>query len=409
MQRSHLRSVVGVAVHYDVGYRSESPGSSGFAHLFEHMMFQGSENVAPTEHFQLVQAAGGNSSGSTHQDFTDYYQVVPSPALERVLFLEADRMRSLRIDEHRLSTQIAVVKEEIRSVVTNVPHGGFPWTVLPSHLYRRFSNAHNGYGDFTDLDAATVADCRTFFTTYYSPNNAVLTVCGDIDFAEADRIVEQYFGDIPARATPARHPLDELPPPGERRGIHHDPHSALAATALGYRMADPATDPGDYLATMMLCQVLTGSEFARLTRGLVRDRTVAIDVSSSCGLFGPLRARCPETLLLVAVHSPDISSDMVVQRIDAELDPLARSGPHPGELARALAIMSSSVRRAADDIMERTRMLGRYELLYGKAELADDLCALLADVDNAAIGRAIESVISGHRAIVSLVPGKGER
>ncbi|MCZ1001040.1 insulinase family protein [Streptomyces mirabilis] len=211
---------VGVAVHYDVGFRSEPLGRTGFAHLFEHVMFQGSENVAPADHFRHVQASGGTANGSTHQDHTDYYQVVPAQALERVLFLEADRMRALRITPETLRTQTAVVKEEIRQSVTDKPYGGFPWTVLPAVLYRTHPNAHNGYGAFDDLDAATVAECQAFFDTYYAPGNAVVTICGDVDPGHAADLVARHFAAIPARPVPAPPALAEPVPQQARYGTH---------------------------------------------------------------------------------------------------------------------------------------------------------------------------------------------
>ncbi len=195
--------VVAVSVHYDVGFRSEPQGRTGFAHLFEHLMFQGSANVGKAEHPKHVQAAGGIFNGSTHPDHTDYYELLPSGALELALFLEADRMRSPKITQQNLENQIAVVQEEIRVNVLNRPYGGFPWISLPPVAFDTFPNAHNGYGDFTELAAASLDDAEDFFDKFYAPGNAVLTVTGDFDPAEALTFVERYFGDIPARAVPA--------------------------------------------------------------------------------------------------------------------------------------------------------------------------------------------------------------
>ena len=191
--------VVGVSVHYDVGFRSEPEGRTGFAHLFEHLMFQGSESLEKLAHFRHVQGSGGVFNGSTHQDYTDYFQVLPSAALERALFLEADRMRAPKLTEENLRNQVDVVKEEIRLNVLNRPYGGFPWILLPPVLYSTFANAHNGYGDFTDLEQATVDDCAAFFDTFYAPGNAVLTVAGDFDVEHATELVHEHFGDVPAR------------------------------------------------------------------------------------------------------------------------------------------------------------------------------------------------------------------
>ncbi|HEY0698490.1 MAG TPA: pitrilysin family protein, partial [Micromonospora sp.] len=196
--------VIGVAVVYDVGIRSEPEGRTGFAHLFEHLMFQGSENLEKLAHFRHVQGSGGTFNGSTHLDYTDYYETLPANALERALFLEADRMRSPRVTEENLANQIAVVKEEIRVNVLNQPYGGFPWLTLPPVLFETFPNAHNGYGGFEDLESATVDDAQDFFDRYYAPGNAVLTVVGDIDVKQVTHWVHDHFADIPARPTPER-------------------------------------------------------------------------------------------------------------------------------------------------------------------------------------------------------------
>src|ERR1700760_3275385 len=171
--------VVGVAVLYDVGIRSEPEGRTGFAHLFEHLMCQGSATLEKLEHFRYVQSSGGTFNGSTHFDYTNYFESLPSNALERGLFLEADRMRSPRITQENLANQLDVVKNEIRVNVLNRPYGGFPWIYLPAVLFDTFANSHNGYGGFEDLESATVDDARDFFRRYYAPAKAVPPVGGE--------------------------------------------------------------------------------------------------------------------------------------------------------------------------------------------------------------------------------------
>ena len=175
--------VVTVGVYYKIGFRLEPQGRSGFAHLFEHMMFQGSENAPKMQHIKLINSSGGVLNGSTMYDVTNYFEAVPSNALERVLWLEADRMRALKVDDENLRNQRDVVKEEVRVNVMNQPYGGFPWLDMPPVAFRNWANAHNFYGDFADLDAAILADVQTFFRTYYVPNNAVLLILGDVNVA----------------------------------------------------------------------------------------------------------------------------------------------------------------------------------------------------------------------------------
>ena len=172
--------VVTIGVYYNIGFRLEPRGRSGFAHLFEHMMFQGSEHAGKMQHIKLINSSGGVLNGSTMYDVTNYYEAVPSNALERVLWLEADRMRALKVDDENLRNQRDVVKEEVRVNVLNQPYGGFPWLDMPPVAFRNWANAHNFYGDFEDLDAASLEDVQRFFRTYYVPNNAVLLLLGDV-------------------------------------------------------------------------------------------------------------------------------------------------------------------------------------------------------------------------------------
>src|SRR4051812_36022029 len=228
-------SVVGVAVVYDVGIRSEPEGRTGFAHLFEHLMFQGSESLEKLAHFRHVQGAGGTFNGSTHFDYTDYFETLPSSALERTLFLEADRMRGPRLTEENLRNQVDVVKEEIRVNVLNRPYGGFPWLKLPEVMFDTFANAHDGYGSFVDLESATVADAADFFEKYYACGNAVLSVAGDIDLDEARTLIEKHFGDVEARPAPARPDFSEPDLTAERReaDTHPPPPPPPPAAARG--------------------------------------------------------------------------------------------------------------------------------------------------------------------------------
>ncbi|WP_078598853.1 M16 family metallopeptidase [Streptomyces davaonensis] len=397
---------VGVSVHYDVGFRSEPEGRTGFAHLFEHLMFQGSESVDRLEHFRQVQAAGGAANGSTHQDYTDYYQVVPSAALERVLFLEADRMRAPRLTAENLRTQLDVVKEEIRLNVLNKPYGGFPWTVLPGLLYSTFPNAHNGYGDFSDLEQATVDECARFFDTYYAPGNAVLTIVGGFDADRAAELVHRHFHDITARAARPAVDLAEPFPAGELRGEHRDPHAPLPATAIGYRLPDARTEPAAYVAHMILGSLLTGGDDARLRRRLVHRTAAVTDVSTGCGLFGPLEARDPDTFLCVATHPPQTGADELLDVLDEELADLADRGPGAAELARATALSAARTHRAYDSLAALTRAMGTQELLFGRAELAGDLADRLAAVTAEDVALAARRLRPDRRAVLSLRPGR---
>ncbi len=205
-----------MAVYYNIGFRIEPKDRTGFAHLFEHLMFQGSENLGKMEFIKLVQSNGGVLNGSTRFDFTNYFEVVPAHTLETVLWAEADRMKGLAITADNLKNQQEVVKNEVKVNVLNQPYGGFPWLDMPQYANTNWYNAHNFYGDLADLDAATLEDVASFFKTFYAPNNAVLVVVGDFDPAQTMAWIEKYFGPIPASPLPAegRH-LRAAPGEGE--------------------------------------------------------------------------------------------------------------------------------------------------------------------------------------------------
>ncbi|GAA4795351.1 pitrilysin family protein [Actinomycetospora chlora] len=400
--------VVGVAVHVDVGFRSEPEGRTGFAHLFEHLMFQGSESLEKLAHFRHVQSSGGVFNGSTHQDYTNYFEVLPSAALERALFLEADRLRAPRLTPENLRNQVDVVKEEIRLNVLNRPYGGFPWILLPPVLYDTYPNAHNGYGDFTDLEQADLDDAAAFFDAYYAPGNAVLTVVGDLDPDEAAALVEKHFGDIPARPVPSRPSFAEPPPDRERRDAVVDAHAPLPALAVGYRLPDPDTDLPGYLAHAVLASLLTDGEAARLTQRLVYGDELVTDVSASCGLMGaPLDARDPDTFTITAVHPATVDPDRILGAVDDELARLAAQGPEPEELRRVTARWASSLHREHDRLMSRMLALGSAELVQGRAELADELPGMLAAVEPAAVADAAGRLRPDARAVLTVTPGGG--
>src|SRR4051794_37494777 len=205
----HSAPTVTVAVYYRIGFRVEPKDRTGFAHLFEHMMFQGSQNLGKMEFIKLVQQNGGVLNGSTRFDFTNYFEVLPANKLETALWAEADRMKGLAITQDNLTNQQGVVGNEVKVNVINAPLGGFPWLDMPQYANTNWYNAHNFYGDLKDIEAATLKDVQDFFSTYYAPNNAVLTIVGDFDVAQARKFVEKYFAGIPAAKQPASPDLAE--------------------------------------------------------------------------------------------------------------------------------------------------------------------------------------------------------
>jgi zinc protease len=399
--------VVGIAVYYDVGIRSEPEGRTGFAHLFEHLMFQGSANLEKLAHFRYVQSSGGTFNGSTHLDYTNYYEVLPSNALERGLFLEADRMRSPRITEENLANQIAVVKEEIRVNVLNRPYGGFPWLTLPPVLFDTFPNAHNGYGDFVDLENSTVADAADFFDRYYPPANAVLSVAGDFSPDDVMQTVQRFFGDIPGRPAPTRARLAEPDLAGERWETRTDALAPLPAVAAGWRVPDPVTDLPGYLPYVVLAEVLADGDASRLEQRLVQqDRTVT-QLAAYLGLMGdPFDARDPTALVFQAHHAPTAAPETVLRSATEELDRLANDGLAAGELDRVRARIVAQLLRDLDPVLGRTLALAAFEQLHGQAELLGQLPGMFAAVTAEQVREAAAALRPDRRAVLQLVAGQ---
>ncbi|MPZ67667.1 MAG: insulinase family protein [Pseudonocardiaceae bacterium] len=400
--------VVAVSVHYDVGFRSEPEGRTGFAHLFEHLMFQGSESLQKLAHFRHVQASGGIFNGSTHPDYTDYFEVLPSAALERALFLEGDRMRAPRLTTEKLRNQVDVVKEEIRLNVLNRPYGGFPWITLPPVLYDTFPNAHNGYGDFTELEAATVDDCAAFFDAFYAPGNAVLTVAGDLEIEHARELVGRHFGDVPARPVPARPSFAEPAPDGERRHEQDDLLAPLPALAIGYRLPDPVADLETYLAHEVLAAVLSDGDSSRLEQRLVHTDELVTDIGAGCGLMGaPLDARDPDTFTVTALHPVDVEAGRVLDVTDEEIGRLADNGPDPDELSRITARWAATLFRDHDRLVSRTLAVGAFELLHGRPELVAELPAMVSAVKPEQVAAAAKRLSPDSRAVLLVRPATG--
>jgi len=320
--------VVTAGVYYKIGFRLEPQGRSGFAHLFEHMMFQGSANAPKMQHIKLINSSGGVLNGSTSYDVTNYYQAVPSNALERVLWLEADRMRALKVDDENLKNQRDVVKEEVRVNVMNEPYGGFPWLDMPPVAFRNWANAHNFYGDFADLDAAHLGDVQAFFKTYYVPNNAVLLLLGDVKPGEGMALAEKHFGSIPAGAAPQFADPSEPEQNEERRGNVPEKFGTLPAIAVGYLM--PKRRTADWCAMALLDQALHGGRAGRIHRDLVLEKQIAVDTDGGVDdLFG---YNGPTQMTTKILHKPEHSSEAALAAFDVVIREAQEKGISADEL-----------------------------------------------------------------------------
>lgn len=397
---------VAVAVSYDVGFRSEPEGRTGFAHLFEHLMFQGSKHLAKGEFDRLIEGNGGSGNGSTHTDHTLYYEMVPSNALEVVLFGEADRMHEIALTEENLRNQVDVVKEEINVNVHNRPYGGFPWLHLPAVMFRTFPNAHDGYGSFEDLEAATIDDAVSFFERYYAPANAVLAVAGDVDPDEARTLVERHFGRVPKRKVTKHPDFGEPLPESERRGSFTDRNAPRPALALGYRVPHPFSAFPEYVATVVLASVLCDGQASRLHQRLVKQDRIATHVSAYVATFGEwIGTRDPALLEILAYYVDTSDTDRIIASVDEACARVAEDLTFE-ELERVTSAYASDFLRENDQLMSRTINFAVCEQQRGQAELVNEVPKLLGTVTVEEVAEAASTWLDpSKRAILEWRPG----
>ncbi len=357
-----------VGIYYAIGFRIEPKNRTGFAHLFEHMMFQGSEHLGKNEFISLVESNGGVLNGSTRFDFTNYFQVVPVHTLETILWAEADRMWGLKITQDNLTNQQGVVKNEVKVNVLNQPYGGFPWLDLPQHANTNWYNAHNFYGDLEHLDAATLGDVQQFFKTYYAPNNAVLVVSGDIDTKQTLEWIRKYFSGIPASKLPPQPDISEPRQEKERRANREDPLANRPALALGYHF--PPRDTPEYYAMGLIDQLLVQGADSRLYQSLVQKRGLTGSVSGGANpLLGNMFDIKGPTLWMVwLIHDADKKADDILQAIDEEVTKLQTTQVTRAELDLALVKRRSGLYAAYEQFVG----FGRANLLAAFALFDDD-------------------------------------
>jgi zinc protease len=325
--------VVAVNVWYDVGSRNEVPGRTGFAHLFEHMMFQGSGNVPKGGHMSMIEQAGGNMNGSTQDDRTNYYEVLPSNRYNMGLWLEADRMRSLAITQANFENQRETVKEERRLRVDNVPYTGsfLRGVTAPFDPKTCFAYGHELIGSMDDLNGAKVEDVQAFFRMYYAPNNATLTLVGDFDPAEARQLIQQYFGSIPRATDPPPVACEAKFNAGARRETVTDAKATLPALLHVYMI--PEYRHRDHAALELLSTILGGGESSRMNRAIAREARAALATQIGLDVTGPHRG--PSTLLALAIANQGVSPDSLDKLMTREIDRLAADGVTEEELTKA--------------------------------------------------------------------------
>ncbi len=400
----HLAPVVAVNVWYNVGSKHERPGKTGFAHLFEHLMFQGSRHVGKAEHLAIVQAAGGVVNGTTYFDRTNYFETLPSHRLDLGLWLEADRLATLldAVNQENLDNQREVVKNEKRQSYDNRPYGSFYERMVGSVFPDGHPYHHTPIGSMADLDAASLEDVRTFFSTYYAPNNAVLSIVGDVEPDEAFAATERFFGPIPRG--PAIPPLADagLPPwiGTPAREVVEDA-VPLVRIHFGYRTPPFGSDAFDALE--VATQIAAGGQGSRLHRRLVRELRIAQDVAL---FLLPLKEGA-SILTGWATVRPEADPDTVEA---AYLEVLGRLGTEDvtdDELVRAKALIESEELGELCRVEEVADRLGMYATLFDRPEMINEQLGRYLAVDAAAIRSACADVLHAeNRAVLTYVPAR---
>jgi zinc protease len=397
-----------VAVYYNIGFRNEPKDRTGFAHLFEHMMFQGSANLGKMEFIRLVESNGGFLNGSTRFDFTNYFQVIPANVLETVLWAEADRMRGLAIGPENLKNQQEVVKNEVRVNVLNQPYGSFPWIDLPMAANENWYNAHNFYGDLEHLDAATLDDVRQFFKTFYAPNNAALVVTGDFDQAQTRGWIEKYFAGVPRASLPPQPDLREPRQEQEKRTGRTDKLANRPALGIAYHL--PERNTPQWYAFGLIDQLLAQGADSLLYDEMVRKRSLTnrVEAGMNFGLGGMFDYNGPMLWIAQFFHDAGTPSDALVQALDATVEGLQSRPVDQATLDRALVKVRSSL---YGDI-EQFAGFGRANLLASFALFDDDPARINAlEGEFAKVTPAIlqetarEYLRRGNRTVYVITPG----
>lgn len=368
LSEDHTAPIVAVNLWYHVGSANERQGRTGFAHLFEHMLFQGSEHVDANEHFELIQRAGGTLNGSTWLDRTNYFETVPSNQLALALWLEADRMGALlpAMTQQKLDTQRAVVSNERRWSVDNQPYGTW-WERLPALTYPETHPFHHSLiGSFDDLNAASLDDIAHFFATYYTPDNAVLTIAGDFDPTGTRRMVQQYFGGIPRGG--GKPPLPDMSLPStfgsELREVVEDEVS-LPRLYMAFR--SPPFGSDEYYAASVCGAVLGMRKGSRLQRVLVREREVAVDAAA----FTFDLPKGVDLLVVDVTARPGIAPEQLEREVAEQIDLIHDGGVTQSEVNRAVSLIETDFIASMQQASERADQLSRFATYFGDPSLVN--------------------------------------
>jgi zinc protease len=397
LSEDHSAPTYSIDVTYNAGSRDERKGRTGFAHLFEHMMFQGSENVGKGEHFILIELNGGGMNGTTNEDRTTYFETLPANQLDLGLYLEADRMKSLVINQANLDNQRNAVQEERRLGVDNQPYGKTFEAILDT-AYDNFAYKHSTIGSMDDLNAASLQDVTDFFRTYYAPNNAVLTLVGDFKTADALARIKKYFEAIPSQPAPPTPDMTEPEQKAERRITIEDGFARTPRLDVVYKI--PAGDSPDYYALNLLARILGTGNSSRLYQKLVKESEIATAIFA-----GAQEKRGPSLFQIAAITPPGKNLADVEKLIYAEIERLKNEPVADWELEKVRMLARRQRAQGMQSTLGRSISLGQYALYYGDANLINQVEANYNRVTKEDIQRVARTYLKDTgRSVISTLP-----
>ena len=403
VSEDHSSPTVGVSVVYHVGMRLEPKNRTGFAHLFEHLMFQGTPNAPKGVFDKTITGGGGRNNGSTRPDFTNYIETAPVSSLEPILWLEADRMKTLDFNEKTLKNQQDVVKEEIRVNVKNQPYGGFMWIDISQHAFQKWENNHDGYGSFQDLEGASLDDVRAFHRDYYGPNNAVLAISGDVTPDQGFALAQKYFGGIAARPTPKSGDFTEPLNKAEKRVEQSDALAQVPAITAAWKI--PERGSRDQAPMAVLAELLAGGDASRLYQGLVKGREIALNVDSLFGLVDPWTYDGPTLLTVFALYKPTSNADAVLTAIDEEVAKIAKEGADEATLMRVKTRMLADWNNSLESFINRADTLAKLQTLWGDAHVVNKIPGWIEGVTSEDLKRvAATHLVKNNRTVIDRKP-----
>jgi predicted Zn-dependent peptidase len=403
VSEDHSSPTVGVSVVYHVGMRLEPRNRTGFAHLFEHLMFQGTPNAPKGTFDRTITGGGGQNNGSTRPDFTNYIETAPVSAIEPILWLEADRMKTLDFNPATLKNQQDVVKEEIRVNVKNQPYGGFNWIDISKLAFNKWENNHDGYGSFEDLEGASLDDVRGFHRDYYGPNNAVLAIAGDVTPAQGFALAQKYFGGIPKRATPKGTDFNEGMNTEEKRIEQSDALAQVPAVAAAWKV--PARGSADQAPMAVLAELLAGSDASLFYQGLVKGRQIALNMSGGFGLTGPFEYDGPTLFTVTGLYKPNSSADAMLAAMDEEIAKVAKDGVDDATLKRVKTSMVADWNNSLENILRRADTLAKLQTLWGDANVVNKVPGWIEGVSSKDIQRvAATYLVKANRTVIDRKP-----